>query len=165
MPLTTPQTGRPLQSAQVLLQAPTGSRSCSTSSPPPMLRTLETVVKLDDVLPRSPSTLSSPPPVLHSPKPVVERDDAPSRSTRAHPRPPLSTTPPPRVPEPAIEPDDDPYLLSCIEHFTFTGWARKQHPEPPFAATIHCLSLNSPAPPSIDLLDVSHRLGARSSPT
>ncbi|CAN0598001.1 unnamed protein product, partial [Laminaria digitata] len=46
------------------------------------------------------------------------------------------------------------HLLSCVEHFTHTDWAREQRAEPTCSAATRLLSLNSPASPPADLLDL-----------
>ena len=80
--------------------------------------------------------------------PVVEPNDPLSRPTPIPhlPRPP--SPPWPHPPEPVVKPDDNPHLLSCVEHFTHTDWGREQRAEPLCSATIRFLSLNSPAPPA-----------------
>ena len=76
-------------------------------------------------------------------------------ATQPVPRPP--TSPPLSMPEPVVEPDDYPHLLSCVDHFTHTDWARKQRAEPLCSATIRLLSLSSPPTDHVYLFPSSRR--------
>ena len=121
---TTPQAVPPAQPAQPALRASKGSRS--------------------------PSVPSSSPPRPQTPEPAVEPDDGLPK--------PASARPLPRAPELPSLPlselnDDEPHLLSFVEHFTYTGLVRVQGAEPRCSATIRFLSLHSPAPPLSDPLN------------
>ena len=90
--------------------------------------------------------------------PRTPQPDPPSSSQTIDPRPPPPLPPPalrapPRLPEPIVEPIDDLHLRSCVEHYTYTGWAREQRTGPICSATPRFLSLGSPSPPPDGLLD------------
>ena len=59
----------------------------------------------------------------------------------------------PRLPKPVVEPIDDLYIRSCVEHDTYTNGAREQRAGPLCSATLQVLALGSPVPPSDDVLD------------
>ena len=65
----------------------------------------------------------------------------------------LSTSGACRRAEPAVEPNDDSHLRSCVDHFTHTDWASKQRTEPLCSAAIRFFPLNSPSPSPDDFLD------------
>ena len=81
----------------------------------------------------------------------------PSSSRTTDPRPssppPPALLAPPRLPEPIVESIDDPQLRSCVEHYNYTDWARKQRAELLCSATLRFPSLGSPSPPPDNLLD------------
>ena len=97
----------------------------------------------------SPSTATSP--NTPQPDPPSSRQTTDPRPSPPPPRPVLQA--PPRLPEPIVEPIDDPHLRSCVEYYTYTDWAREQRAEPLCSATLRFLSLGPPSPPPDDLLD------------
>ena len=64
-----------------------------------------------------PGTAPGPPAPLTPPEPLAPTIPRPTLSTTFSP--PAPTPPSLPLPEPVVEPDDDPYFLACIEYYTY----------------------------------------------
>ena len=133
-------------SAVTASSPPSTHRRPPTLRPRPVKRPTTARHKTTQDLPPPPTATGpgSTPPALPSPLASVQ--------------PPPPSTPPTRqltlrLSQPVVEPDDDPHLRSCVEHYTYTDWAHGKRAEPLGSATIRFISPGSSSPPPGDLLD------------
>ena len=98
-------------------------------------------------------------PQTTAPSATAPKPPASPAPTLPRPAPPSTSSPPPRstptlpLPEPVVDLDDDPHLLISVERYTYKDWAGEQPAEPVCCAAICFPSLDSPSPPSTDLLN------------
>ena len=118
-------------SATTVTRPPPIHRRPHTLKPRPLPRrpgTARRTTAQDLPSPSTATTQNTAPPVVPPPQE--------STTPRPPPTPPLTPQPTSRLPEPVVEPHDGPHLRSCVEHYTYTDWARKQRAEPLCSAAI-----------------------------
>lgn len=118
--------GRRTSTTAVSRPTPTHRRP-PTLTPRPLLRRPSTARRSaaqDSPSPVTPTSTTSPvlPPSL--------------QPTTPRPPPPAPPTPLPRLPKPVVERKYDQHLISCVDHYTYTGWAREQRAGPLCYATL-----------------------------
>ena len=135
--------------------APAASRPSSPQRRPPTLGSKPAAQRPATTQRRTAQSTTSPstaiPPRTPQPNPPLSSQTIGPRLPPP-PRPPTLRAPP-RPPEPIVEPVDDLHLRFCVEHYTYTNWAREQRAEPLCSATFRFLFLGSRPTPPDDALD------------